>query len=206
VDEPVRIHHCVSTSTRASHNPVRGNIDYFYAVLNQGQSLSDLIGSILSNHQHRKALISNCSSSDAKALIGLLGPTQTLMVTFNTAPSISSISHKILIDPKGLLSRGINIPRLDLGISVGIHESKETILHQWARVGRESLSSVRAKFFMVLPNSDELDQLRYLEFQLGVRFHEYNPTDLCRIAPTHPFHLHSTTEERLRAVAALIAS
>jgi len=204
-DEPTRIHHCVSTSTCASKNPVRLNVDYFYTVLCAGETVPDRVYTILTNHKHRKALVMNCTANEGEAILCSLSPSEAYLVKSEVS-DISSINQTCLVDPKGLLSRGVNINGLDLGISVGIHESKETILHQWARVGRKPDSSIRPKFFMILSDVSEIDQLRFLEFQLGVRFQEYNPRDIHHIAPTHPFHVHKGTEERLRAVAALIAS
>ena len=205
LDEPTRIHQCVSTSTCATMNPVRDHVSYYYSILGQDDSLTDLVQSILTNHTHRRALIVNCSLNDAQTITELSHAKTVLLVDPSTPPAdLSQISQTVIVDPQGLLSRGVNIPDLDLGISVGVHESKETILHQWARVGRQPDSSVDPKFFMVLSGEDEMDQLRFLEFQLGVSFRLYNPNDLLRIAPTHPFHVWDTMEDRLASVSALV--
>ena len=200
-EEPVRIHHCVSTSTRPEDNPVRDSVDYFYTVVQDYESVSDVVWSILSQHKYERALITNCTFPQASKLASVLSShTQVCLVDSLTIDLTSTDVHKVLIDPSGILSRGVNIPGLDLGISLSINESKETILHQWARVGR---SATHSKYFMVLTSADELNQLRYLEFQLGVSFQEYSHS--CLFAPSHPFHIHPRTADRLVAVAKLLS-
>ncbi len=203
-EEPVRIHHCVSTSTRASENPVRETVGYYYSVIPIYQSLTEVVLSILSSHKHERALITNCSLTEASALVTVLSHHTTVLLVDSSNPDLTTLSAKVLIDPNGILSRGVNIPGLDLGISLFIHESKETILHQWARIGRKDCAVSNPKFFMVLSSTDELDQLRFLEFQLGVSFQEYSNS--LPFAPSHPFHVHSSTADRLVAVAHLLAS
>jgi superfamily II DNA/RNA helicase len=105
-------------------------------------------------------------------------------------------ANHVIVDVSGTLDRGVNIPNLNIGISIGIPESKETILHQWGRVGRNRDG---AKFYMVLQSQEELEQLEYLQFQLGVEFEEFQLNTL-----GHPFQRCPTVEGRLEHIHSLI--
>jgi superfamily II DNA/RNA helicase len=196
IDPPTRVHHCVSTSTCSSQNPVRSNVEYFYTVMNAEQTIADVVKSILSSTPYNRVLITNCSIHEALHLRDNLISLPVSVLDSDRA-DLDSISEKILIDPHGFLSRGVNIQNLDLGISLSVPESKETILHQWARVGRDNMAG--SKFFLIV--SDDIDQLRYLEFQLGVAFQELNVSR----RPIHPFQQHASTSERLDAIHRLLA-
>jgi len=105
---------------------------------------------------------------------------------------------RILMDPTGILSRGVNIASLDIGISIGFPESKETILHQWGRVGREGKGG--GKFFMILESpEDEIQQLEYLQFQLGVCLEEWSSPG------GHPFQICPTVDGRMHAIQNLVS-
>ena len=102
----------------------------------------------------------------------------------------------VILDPRGYLSRGVNIPGLTLGISLTVPESKETLIHQWGRIARQGQKN--GEFHMIIPQ-DDLEQLEYMSFQLGVQFEER------RASPLHPFQIELDSEKRFSEIQKLVS-
>lgn len=197
------LHHirlCLSISTDRSKNAVVPHVEQYYAIvdneLNELQVISDIIALEL-NRSINRAIVFGGSDRGRKlnTLLTESGfMTQMVKSTVEVIPDCD-----IIIDPKGYLSRGINLSRLDIGISLSIPEAKEELLHQWGRIAREGQ---KGKFIIVLQR-DEIPQLEFLSFQLGVEFKEYPcfAKDM-----RHPFEKYSSTNERLSFTERLVLS
>jgi superfamily II DNA/RNA helicase len=197
-DVPHHIKLCVSTSVDAAVNAVVPHVRKYYTVVADEEVVNQttrLIQETLKPDGNRMVVFGG-SRKQADFLY------QALLNEGILACSIRSHfdnygNARVILDPHGYLSRGVNIPGLDIGISIGIPIQKETILHQWGRIAREGQEG----HFYHIVTAEELDQLNFLSFQLGVDFEEYNlPNPTSR----HPFEIHSSTEDRMRQVIQLI--
>ena len=194
-----RPHHlklCSSTCVERDLNPVVPHLEYFYQSFgSQEESVRGVVETILTSvRPGEKSIVFDIPSRIIKTLnehITEAGHSVAVVKSHGTPESY--LSADVILDPHALLSRGVNIPSLVLGFSLSIPQDKETLLHQWGRIGREGL---RGAFHMMV-HKEDLDQLQYLSFQLGVDFHEFFPPN------RHPFEVQSSTEERMQAVRKL---
>ena len=201
-EPPFHLKLCVSTSADRELNPVLPHIQYMYTVLpDMSQTTHAVLDIIEASRKDglRRGIVFGGTQAFAKEV------ERTLSRLHLTSHLVSSATSPIgdcdvILDPRGYLSRGLNIPNLDFGISIGVPQDKETLLHQWGRVAREGQTNGR--FCMVVDAADA-EQLNYLSFQLGVEFHEHHVTFTAD--PRHPFEIHQSTEDRMIAVAQLVS-
>lgn len=198
-EPPCQVKLCVSTSTNTSKNPVVSHVRKYYAIIPDSSDPENLVSQIIK--RERKTLSTRVIVFGGKAVSRHLS--QNLEADGLKAVIITSSENipdcDIFLDPRRYLSRGVNIDRLGLGISISVPETKEEILHQWGRIGRDSKSG---KFVMVIEQS-EIPQLEYLSFQLGVEFEEYK---IFSTGSLHPFEVFSSTRDRLSFTQDLVSS
>lgn len=198
-DSPYHIRLCSSVTTNAETNAVVPHIRKFFTPVPSSDSkrvLSGLLRDILGKNKGRVLVF----GGTRKTLLDLEGflSKQGIRVCIIKNSLDDFNNADVIMDPKALLSRGLNIPRLAVGISLGLPESKETLLHQWGRIARTP--QTEGEFFHVV-DPDEVEQLNYLSFQLGISFEEYKPLNDRR----HPFEIHTSTEDRFNQVLDLMS-
>ena len=199
VDPPYFVKLCTSTSTDRWENPVVPHVKQFYSIVENSNGFDRVVSEIVESElMHDHSL--RCIIFGGRNRQGSL---PKLIAESGRTVEISSSTHRIpdsnvIFDPAGYLSRGVNIPNLNIGISISIPDTKEELLHQWGRIAREGKPG---RFIMVLER-DEINQLEYLSFQLGVEFEEYSlfPRDT-RV----PFEIFPSTEDRFEYTERLIS-
>ena len=195
-DEPP--HHiklCVSTSTDSALNAVVPHVKQNYIIAPDTRLppvLCNLIHSLLSEG-YRRGVVFGGSIELMESIAKSLNPVTSSILRRKCL--LKPIDGTIILDPKSFLSRGVNIPGLDFGICIGIPLDKETVIHQWGRIAREGHEG---QFYHIV-KSEDIDQLNFLSFQLGVEFREYIPASSKEDA-RHPFEIHSSTDDRLRHI------
>ena len=197
-ESPYHIRLCSSITTNSETNAVVPHIRKLFTVIPALDSkgiISRLIAEIFARSACR-ILVFGGSRKLVSDIHGSLSKRNIPVCIIKD--SLDDYSHAdVIMDPKGVLSRGLNIPKLSVGISIGLPESKETLLHQWGRIARAPLT--QGEFFhFVTP--DEVEQLNYLSFQLGITFEVYKPA----VDKRHPFEIHTSTADRYNQVLALV--
>lgn len=197
-DRPYHLKLCSSTCVERDLNPVVPHVEYFYQSFgSQEESVRAVVETIRSTvRPSEKCIVFYIPSRIVKTLcehIAMAGLSVAVIETHGTPESY--LSADVILDPHALLSRGVNIPSLVLGFSLSVPEDKETLLHQWGRIAREGQ---RGAFHMMV-HKEDLDQLQYLSFQLGVDFQGFFP------ANRHLFEVHAGTDQRMEDVRKLVS-
>ena len=190
-ETPFHLELCSSRTVDSSRNAVVPHVKKLF-VISHPDAVIQLINE-LNPRSDRRLVLFGGSQKFLSSLASILPSFK--ICTFKTYIDDYSKAD-IILDPKGLLSRGLNIPNLVYGISKGVPESKELLLHQWGRIAREGQTD--GQFFHIV-TADEIEHLNFLSFQLGVEFEEF-----CLTQKLHPFETHTSTEQRLEQVLALV--
>jgi superfamily II DNA/RNA helicase len=201
MDPPTHIKLCSSTSTSQEDNAVVSHLEFHYQTTS---SADDSIARVCETIKHRLRLRDRCIvfGGDNRTLSTLR---KRLVSSGYRVVLVSSGSGdvekaQVILDPRGYFSRGVNIPSLTLGIAVNIPEDKETMIHQWGRIAREG--QLHGEFHMIIPN-EEIEQLQFLSFQLGVVFQKWElHSPSCE--HLHPFETDFDTDTRLGKIQALV--
>ena len=199
-EPPCHVELCVSTSTEKDLNAVVPHVSHFFSVVDHDNEISKLLVQLILREREaggRRCIVFGGSEnliSEVSHAFSVTGVSVNLIQT----PLDSVSAGDVILDPNGYLSRGVNIQDLDFGISLNVPEEKELLMHQWGRIGREGQ---QGKFIQII-HRDDIAQLDYLSFQLGVTFREIQ---LARDG-RHPFEIHHSTEDRFAAVLDLIRS
>jgi superfamily II DNA/RNA helicase len=196
---------CRSTTTDASMNAVRPSLTYRYCTLNPTQHLGHLMSKILAIGDRPRCIVFGSTVKQARSIAGYMGlnhPAWKCAIDTD----ILRTSWNIAFDTKGNFSRGLNFDNLKTVICLGLPEDKETLLHQWGRAARNS-GETGAVYMLLL--QEEVPQLDYLSFQLGIAFDPFeNTSELipADVAPSHPFHLDTSTSQRMEHIRRLVSA
>ena len=195
---PYHVKLCVSTSINPSINAVVPHVRKYFSVIPESQIIDSAVQLIQESlvGGHLKIVIFGGSKKLAHSISAILVDRKVDCCVMQS-PLDEYLNKTVVLDPQGFLFRGVNIPGLDCGISVGIPEQKETLLHQWGRIAREGQEG----FFYHIVSPDEVDQLNCLSFQLGIDFEQYHINEsIC----LHPFEIHASIEDRMQHILHLI--
>ena len=193
---PYHIKLCVSTSVDASVNAVVPHVHKHYTLVRDSGLIQASVHLITTKTSRSRTVVFGGSKKITESIFEELRKSN-IPACIMKSPLDDFSEARVTLDPQGFLSRGVNIPGLDCGISIGVPEEKETLLHQWGRIAREGQEG---DFYHIV-TPEELDQISFLSFQLGVEFDEYS-LDLG--TSKHPFEIHTSTEERMEHVIHLI--